>query len=81
MADVINFSAWLDTKRADAARDAAARAEFATDERHKALHDLIATTRGRYHWGREWSDLPERSFAHAGTNVNTVTLRIQKPRN
>lgn len=27
------------------------------------------------------SDLPERSFAHAGTNVNTVTLRIQKPRN
>lgn len=27
MADVINFSAWLDTKRADAARDAAARAD------------------------------------------------------
>lgn len=27
MADVINFSAWRDTKRADAARDAAARAD------------------------------------------------------
>lgn len=55
-----------------------ARAEFATDTRHKALHDLIAAQRGRYGWGREWIDLPERSFAHAGTNVNTVLLVLSK---
>lgn len=56
-----------------------ARAEFATDGRRKALHDLIKQTRGRYP-GANWFALPERSFAHAGTNVNTVMLRIEKPR-
>jgi predicted RNA methylase len=56
-----------------------ARAEFAEDARHKALHDLIAAQRGRYdNAGREWSDLPEKSFAHAGTNVNTVILSFKK---
>jgi protein-L-isoaspartate O-methyltransferase len=56
-----------------------ARAEFGTDARHKALHDLIVSTRERY-YGRKWIDLPERSFAHAGTNVNTVMLVLRKPR-
>ncbi len=55
-----------------------ARAEFANDARHKALHDLIAQCDSR--WERTWHDLPERSFAHAGTNVNTVTLLLKKPR-
>lgn len=56
-----------------------ARAEFATDGRHKALHDLIKQTCGRYRVAN-WYTLPERSFAHAGTNVNTVMLKIEKPR-
>jgi predicted RNA methylase len=56
-----------------------ARAEFATDARHKALHDLIAQS-DTYHGRWNWRDLPERSFAHAGTNVNTVMLIMQKPR-
>lgn len=56
-----------------------ARAEFATDARHKALHDLISQChKGRESW--RWQDLPEKSFAHAGTNVNTVMLTIEKPR-
>lgn len=58
-----------------------ARAEFGTDARHKALHELIATTTGK--WGNArhyWHDLPEKSFAHAGTNVNTVMLCFNKPR-
>ncbi|BCA57704.1 DUF4942 domain-containing protein [Sphingomonas sp. HMP6] len=54
-----------------------ARAEFGTDARHKALHDLIAAERDRY-YGREWRDLPEGSFLHAGTNVNTVVLTVTK---
>lgn len=58
-----------------------ARAEFADDARHKALHELIDSVRERYAQpGWEWRDLPERSFAHAGTNVNTVTLYLRKPR-
>ncbi|MCW2393520.1 DUF4942 domain-containing protein [Sphingobium sp. B11D3A] len=54
-----------------------ARAEFASDARHKALHDLLP----RDPWRRAqcWHELPERSFAHAGTNVNTVMLVIRKP--
>lgn len=55
-----------------------ARAEFAEDARHKALHDLIRRTDDRWNW--LWRDLPEGSFAHAGTNVNTVTLRLAKGR-
>lgn len=57
----------------------AARAEHGEDKRHKALHRLIEQAepaRGRSFW---W-DLPERSFAHAGTNVNTVCLMMKKPR-
>lgn len=55
-----------------------ARAEYGEDKRHKALHRLIEQAepaRGRSFW---W-DLPERSFAHAGTNVNTVCLMMRKP--
>lgn len=55
-----------------------ARAEHAKDARHKALHDLIARTQPKYR--SHWFDLPEKSFAHAGTNVNTVILRLEKPR-
>jgi predicted RNA methylase len=57
-----------------------ARAEFGTDARHKALHDIVASCNQR--WSREayWHDLPEKSFAHAGTNVNTVLLIMRKPR-
>lgn len=57
-----------------------ARAEFGTDARHKALHDLVESCTGK--WGNArhyWHDLPEKSFAHAGTNVNTVMLCINKP--
>jgi hypothetical protein len=58
-----------------------ARAEFGTDARHKALHDIIDTLNAP-RWSREatWHDLPEGSFAHAGTNVNTVMLCMRKPR-
>lgn len=59
-----------------------ARAEFGTDARHKALHELVE--QGRNKWGGgggRWHDLPEKSFAHAGTNVNTVMLVLEKPRN
>lgn len=56
-----------------------ARAEFGTDARHKALHDLIGKP-GTWAFDRAWRDLPERSFAHAGTNINTVILKLQKPR-
>jgi protein-L-isoaspartate O-methyltransferase len=58
-----------------------ARAEFGTDARHKALHDLVAKDKNKWGGGGgQWRDLPERSFAHAGTNVNTVMLRLEKPR-
>lgn len=57
-----------------------ARAEYATDARHKALHEMIASSKDRYGSGRDWTDLPEKSFAHAGTNVNTVMLTLRKPR-
>jgi predicted RNA methylase len=56
-----------------------ARAEHCQDERHKALHKLVTLCRpGRESWA--WRDLPERSFAHAGTNVNTVILTLENPR-
>ncbi len=57
-----------------------ARAEHATDSRHKALHELIATEQDQWRARGSWSDLPAGSFAHAGTNVNTVLLTIDKPR-
>lgn len=59
-----------------------ARAEFAGDPRHKALHALVdECNRGGSRWDRRarWIDLPEKSFAHAGTNVNTVMLVLEKP--
>lgn len=55
-----------------------ARAEHRDDRRHKALHDLIKGCEPAY--GRDkWHDLPPNSFAHAGTNVNTVILALRKP--
>lgn len=57
----------------------AARAEYGDDARHKALHRLIEAAQSCY--GREpWHDLPPGSFAHAGTQVNTVALTLRKPR-
>ncbi|NMN07523.1 MULTISPECIES: DUF4942 domain-containing protein [unclassified Novosphingobium] len=55
-----------------------ARAEFGEDRRHKALHDLVDRSKPAYGW-RKWHDLPPGSFAHAGTQVNTVILAIKKP--
>ncbi|MCW2339120.1 putative RNA methylase [Sphingobium sp. B2D3A] len=55
-----------------------ARAEHGEDRRHKALHDLVERCKPAYGW-RKWHDLPPGSFAHAGTQVNTVILAIRKP--
>ncbi len=56
-----------------------ARAEYGEDSRHKALHKLIAGAQSCY--GCEpWHDLPPGSFAHAGTQVNTVALTLRKHR-
>lgn len=57
-----------------------ARAEHCEDARHKPLRELIRLCYGseRERWA--WRDLPEKSFAHAGTNVNTVVLKLEKPR-
>lgn len=60
-----------------------ARAEFAEDRRHAALHDLIRQNgdpHGSPEWQfrNAWTDLPERSFAECGTNVNTVILTITR---
>lgn len=55
-----------------------ARAEFGDDRRHKALHQLVDRCAAAYGW-RKWHDLPPGSFAHAGTQVNTVILAIRKP--
>lgn len=55
-----------------------ARAEYGEDSRHRALHRLIETATSCY--GCEpWHDLPPGSFAHAGTQVNTVALTLRKP--
>lgn len=56
-----------------------ARAELSENARHRAFHKLIKRYKplGRYSWQQKyWSDLPEKSFAHAGTNVNTVILGL-----
>lgn len=55
-----------------------ARAEYGEDKRHKAFHRIIDQCRPCYGNGKWW-DLPPGSFAHAGTNVNTVVLAIRKP--
>lgn len=56
-----------------------ARAEFAEDKRHKALHRLVEQASSATYGRMKWFDLPPGSFAHAGTNVNTVILAIRKP--
>ena len=57
----------------------AARAEFGDDARHKALHKIVDAAESS--WGSDkWHDLPAGSFAHAGTQVNTVVLTLRKPR-
>lgn len=55
-----------------------ARAEFAEDKRHQAFRKIVDQCKAAYGW-MKWHDLPPRSFAHAGTNVNTVILAIRKP--
>lgn len=55
-----------------------ARAEFREDKRHRALHEIVERCRPACGW-RKWHDLPAGSFAHAGTNINTVILAIRKP--
>lgn len=57
-----------------------ARAEFVEDRRHLALHRLVEQAAPVCRWGRKdkWFDLPPGSFAHVGTNVNTVVLAIRK---
>jgi predicted RNA methylase len=57
-----------------------ARAEFGDDARHKALHKIVDAAQPIRWNRRKWFDLPAASFAHAGTNVNTVILAIQKPK-
>ena len=54
-----------------------ARAEFGDDRRHKALQSIVNRSKPVYGW-KQWHDLPPGSFAHAGTNINTVILAIQK---
>jgi protein-L-isoaspartate O-methyltransferase len=55
-----------------------ARAEYRDDKRHRAFRQIVEQAKPAYGW-MKWHDLPERSFAHAGTNVNTVILAIRKP--
>lgn len=55
-----------------------ARAEYGEDKRHKALHKIVDEAAPIY-GQRKWIDLPPGSFAHAGTQVNTVILAIRKP--
>src|SRR3546814_19082703 len=55
-----------------------ARAEFRDDKRHRAFHRIVEQCRPAYGW-MKWHDLPAGSFAHAGTNINTVILAITKP--
>jgi hypothetical protein len=55
-----------------------ARAEFREDARHRALHKIVDQCKPSWGW-KKWHDLPEGSFAHAGTNINTVILAIRKP--
>lgn len=55
-----------------------ARAEYRDDKRHRAFQKIVEQCQPIY--GRhKWHDLPAGSFAHAGTNVNTVVLALRKP--
>lgn len=57
-----------------------ARAEYRDDKRHRAFQAIVAQAKAPCAWGRgKWHDLPAGSFAHAGTNINTVILAIRKP--
>ncbi|MBS7671428.1 DUF4942 domain-containing protein [Croceicoccus gelatinilyticus] len=55
----------------------AAGVEFRENPRSKAL--LKRAGEWNAIWYDMFRDLPERSFAHAGTNVNTCVLAIRKP--
>lgn len=57
-----------------------ARAEYGDDKRHKALHRIVDQAKGMGWGDTKWHDLPAGSFAHAGTNVNTVCLVLTKPK-
>lgn len=56
-----------------------ARAEFGDDARHRALHKIVDAAESCLGCAK-WHDLPAGSFAHAGTQVNTVVLTLRKPR-
>ncbi len=56
-------------------------AEHAEDTRRKAFRAYLKkhTRSTGYRWrDTPFDDLPERSFAHAGTNINTVTCAVVK---
>ncbi len=55
-----------------------AGAEFREDVKSKELR-RIAQNVWKPIWFDAFRDLPPKSFAHAGTNVNTVVLAIRKP--
>lgn len=55
-----------------------ASAEHSQTSRAKALHRIVEQSETC--WGNmKWIDMPERSFADQGTNVNVVLLAIKKP--
>jgi predicted RNA methylase len=57
----------------------AARTEFAEDKRTASFRALVEQNKPASSWRRNYfEDLPEGSFSHAGTNVNTVTLALYK---
>ena len=56
-------------------------AEHAEDTRRKAFRAYLKkhTCSTGYRWrDTPFDDLPERSFAHAGTNINTITCAVVK---
>jgi 2-polyprenyl-3-methyl-5-hydroxy-6-metoxy-1,4-benzoquinol methylase len=57
-----------------------ARTEYAEDRRAAAFRAAIGKWRP-IDWNQPFRDLPEGSFAHAGTMINTVTLAIRTPAN
>lgn len=57
----------------------AAGVEYRDNARAKAVSRHAADWNAI--WYDAFRDLPERSFAHAGTNVNTCVLAIKKPEN
>lgn len=55
-----------------------ATAEIGSSARHKSFHQWMQPYDNWY--GRPWSDLPAESFAESGTRVQTVLLRLRKPK-